>query len=489
MASKLFFKSIHMGRFFLLLLILTVVTGCQRRLVTTRESMPITHVRPERETPIDPILIPQEYSHKAFSGLRQGDVVFRFYGHHDYKPFWIEKNERSARADSMIVIIRSARRYGLLPQYYHFHEIPELVLQPGDRGTMARLDIILTDAFLSIAHDLKRGRIPRKGSTELDSTQIALLTDTLKPKDIRSALASQEPLHKGYRALKGALNNLLDTVNLTDQNLLLYGITNDSIEVHRKVQTVEINLERWRNENESLTNTHAWINIPAYMFYVIENQSVVMESRVIVGAPATPTPQFSSKIECFTIFPYWFVPRKIAVEEYLPILKKDTSFITRNNFEVLDRSGNLQTLSTIDWQKYTANNFPFTLRQREGTENSLGIIKFIFDNPYAVFLHDTNSKRLFRNTVRAYSHGCIRLEKAFEFSRYLIGGNRTKITPEILDRYLRQQKRLTISLLHSVPIHIRYFTSEVREGKLLFYPDIYKKDNALIRALYHQNIF
>lgn len=481
--------SANVKQCFLLLLILTVVTGCQRRLVTTLTSTPITHATPDREAPIDPILIPQEYSHEVFNGLRHGDAVFKFYGHHDYTPFWLEKNVRSARADSMIVIIRSARRFGLLPQHYHFHEIPELVLHPTDRGKMARLDIILTDAFFSIAHDLKRGRIPRKGNTELDSTQTALLTDTLKPKDIKSTLASQEPPHKGYVALKGALNNLLDTVNLTDQNLLLYGITNDSIEVHRIAQRIEINLERWRNENESLANTYTWINIPAYMFYVIEDQSVVMESRVIVGAPATPTPQFSSKIECFTIFPYWFVPRKIAVEEYLPILKKDTSFITRNNFQVLDRSGNVQALSSIDWQKYTANNFPFTLRQREGTENSLGIIKFIFDNPYAVFLHDTNSKRLFRNTVRAYSHGCIRLEKAFEFSHYLIGGNRTKITSGTLDKYLHQQKRLTISLLQSVPIHIRYFTSEVREGKLLNYPDIYKKDGALIRALYHQSMF
>ena len=170
-----------------------------------------------------------------------------------------------------------------------------------------------------------------------------------------------------------------------------------------------------------------------------------MESPVVVGAPSTPTPVFSSNIECFTIFPYWYMPRKIAVYEYLRVIKLDTSFLSRNNFDVLDRTGKIQNFKTIDWKKYNENNFPFTLRQREEKENSLGIIKFVFDNPYAVFLHDTNSKKLFKHKVRAYSHGCIRLEKAVEFAHYLIGGKRTSISSRALNKYLGEQKRLTIS--------------------------------------------
>jgi murein L,D-transpeptidase YcbB/YkuD len=363
------------------------------------------------------------------------------------------------------------------------------VLEPGNREKMARLDIVLTDAFFAMVHDLKFGRSSRtKLALKLDSVQVTLLTDSLRPRDIRSILNSQQPSHDGYALLKNAHNNILDTLNRTDYDLLMYGITTDSIEIHRKVQKIEINLERWRQEKVELGNVYAWINVPAYMFYLVEGNDIALESRVIVGAPDTPTPLFSSKIECFTIFPYWYVPRKITVNEYLPILKRDSSFIIRNNFDVLDRNGKVQAPGSVDWKKYNANNFPFTLRQREGTENSLGVLKFIFDNPYAVFLHDTNSKRLFKSEKRAYSHGCIRLEKANQFAHYLIGDNRTKLSSKTLDKYLSEKRRVTVSLFHPVPIHVRYFTCDVKNGELYFFDDLYKKDVGLIRALYQENV-
>ena len=317
--------------------------------------------------------------------------------------------------------------------------------------------------------------------------QLKFLTDSLKPSDIRNVLSSQEPRHEGYRSLKNALSVILDTVNRDRPYLINAWNHVEAVDVHRKIQRIEINLERWREEKEMDDSIYVLINVPAYMIYVVEKEDVVTESRVIVGAPDTPTPVFSSKIECFTIFPYWYVPRKIVVNEYLPIIKKDSSFITRNNFDVLDRNGKIQNLSSIEWKKYNKNNFPFTLRQREGAENSLGIVKFIFDNPYSVFLHDTNAKRLFRNQKRAFSHGCIRLEKAYEFAHYLIGRNRTKLTPKTLDKYMGEKKRVTISLSHPVPIYIRYLTCDVKNNDLLFFDDVYRKDVALIRTLYHQD--
>lgn len=154
---------------------------------------------------------------------------------------------------------------------------------------------------------------------------------------------------------------------------------------------------------------------------------------------------------------------------------------------MLDKNGKIVKLSTIDWNKYNANNFPFVLRQREGKENALGIIKFVFDNPYAVYLHDTNAKRLFKNQTRAYSHGCIRLEKAVEFAHYIIGDKRTTLTDHHLDRHLKVKKRVTVSLFKEVPIHIRYFTAEVKNGSLVFYNDLYKTDAKLINIIYNEN--
>lgn len=467
------------------ILILISVTGCQHK-VATSGGTSIPQV--SEIAAIKAIRLPGDLSNPVYNDLRFAEAVFSSYERNSFRPFWLERNIPSEKADFMVEIIRSARRYGLLPQHYHSNDLPYLVLETSDSAKMQRLDAVLTDAFLSMAHDLRVGRSTGKNTSVPDSTKVANLLDSIQTSNVKAVLEAQEPSYEGYISLKAALNEMLDTIHVSDQRLLMNGITDDLNGIHRKIQTIEINLERWRNEQASLGQTYAWINIPAYMFYVVEDRNVVMESRIVVGKPANQTPQFSSNIECFTIFPYWYVPRKIAVQEYLPLIRKDTTFITRNNFDVLDRKGNVQKLSAIDWTKLTANNFPYTLRQREGSENSLGIIKFVFDNPYAVFLHDTNAKRLFKNKMRAYSHGCIRLEKAFEFAHYLVDG-RSKISAQTLDKYLKDEKRITISLLPAVPIHIRYFTCEVRDGELKFYDDIYNKDRTIIRKLYNTNPF
>src|SRR5690606_24036460 len=110
----------------------------------------------------------------------------------------------------------------------------------------------------------------------------------------------------------------------------------------------------------------------------------------------------------------------------------------RNNFDVLDKRGNLLQADSIDWESFSKSYFPVSLRQREGQENALGIIKFVFDNPYAVFLHDTNAKRLFRSRVRAFSHGCIRMEKAVELAHYLVTGDPGKKS-KYVERFLKEE--------------------------------------------------
>jgi L,D-transpeptidase YcbB len=472
-------------RSLLFLIVLVLMIGCHRPPATQTGGRKVT----AQYGAVQPLEIPNDSTLDVYTKLRHSGEVFGIYKRRRFRPFWLGSDTRSALADSMIMMINSSRKFGLLPQRYHFQEIPELILEPMNPIKMARLDIILTDAFLTMMRDLRHGclRDTRYDSIG-DHAGLMVLNESLKPSDMRSIISSQEPQHQGYWSLKNALGAILDTVNVTDHNLLMHGITLDSVDVHRKIQRIEINLERWRQEEQMDDSVYVLINVPAYMFYVVENEDVVTESKVIVGAPDTPTPVFSSKIECFTIFPYWYVPRKIAVNEYLPIIKKDSRFLTRNNFDVLDRNGKIQNLSTTEWKKYNKNSFPFTLRQREGAENSLGIVKFIFDNPYAVFLHDTNAKRLFKNQKRAFSHGCIRLEKAYEFAHYLIGNNRTKLSPKTLDKYMGEKKRVTISLLHPVPIYSRYLTCDVKNNQLLFFDDVYKKDDLLVHELYHQNI-
>jgi murein L,D-transpeptidase YcbB/YkuD len=239
-------------------------------------------------------------------------------------------------------------------------------------------------------------------------------------------------------------------------------------------------MERWRWETPDLDQRYIWINVPSFQLHVIDKGQTILESRIIVGKPESPTPVLNSLVECITLYPYWYIPRKIAIEEYLPEIQKDTSFLMQNNFDVLDRKGNILDPATLDWQRFTTKYFPVSLRQREGSENSLGVIKFIFDNPYAVFLHDTNTKSLFRKKTRMFSHGCIRMEKAIELANYLTRD------PKLIESKLQLKERWTINLDNPIAIYTRYFTCEYIHDELNFYDDIYGLDQAIIDTLYNQ---
>lgn len=436
--------------------------------------------KPENIRPVvieAPLLIPKDSNDPVFVGLKNFQTVFQFYKSNHSEVGWTNDTSAFLR-DSIVTFIRTIRYHGLLPQDYHGAEINRLV-NALDRNLIYRRDVLLTDAFLSIASDLKFGRFNSLNEPlENDSLNLRLLHEVLYYRTIQRIVKSHEPRHSQYHELQEALKMMIDSADSIDHFALLAGLTYDSSILHKQIQRLEVNLERWRMEVPSLGSRYIVVNIPAYELQVIENGTVALESRVIVGKPQTPSPTLSSEIECITLYPYWHVPRKIAVEEFLPHIKKDTSFLSLNNFQVLDRKGMIVRPDTLNWKTYNKNNFPFTLRQREGKENSLGLIKFVFDNPYAVYLHDTNAKGLFKNKKRAYSHGCIRMEKAKELATYLIP------TPGRIDKILKARLRKTINLVNPIPIHIRYFTCESVNGTLRFYEDIYEKDKAIINYLY-----
>ena len=117
----------------------------------------------------------------------------------------------------------------------------------------------------------------------------------------------------------------------------------------------------------------------------------------------------------------------------------------------------------------------------------MGIIKFIFANSYGVYLHDTNSRRLFNRLKRDLSHGCIRVERAVPLAHYLVREDDIYVSPEDLDQYLTLQQRLKIDLRKPIVLKLEYFTAEVIKGVPYFYEDIYKKDSVMIQALYSRS--
>ena len=256
------------------------------------------------------------------------------------------------------------------------------------------------------------------------------------------------------------------------------------------IRMMEMSLERWRWEKSILPEKYFWINIPSAELKILEKDkngkdTLVLFSNVVLGKPESQTPQLSSSINYMTIYPYWNVPSSIAVHEILPKVKKDTSYLRKKNFEILNAKGIILNVSEINWKKISGDNINFRFRQRIGADNSLGIMVFNFPNPHSVYLHDTNSKSYFKSANRFQSHGCIRLEKYVETAKFLIREDTLKIPYDTLDYYLTTSVQRKIAIKKKVPIYLRYYTHVVDSTVgLLRYADIYEKDKALLEKIY-----
>ncbi|MEQ9101327.1 MAG: L,D-transpeptidase family protein [Imperialibacter sp.] len=403
-------------------------------------------------------------------GLNSTSSVMAFYKSNGASLAWFSDSNLLPAADSMLQMVRDAGVYGLPPEAYKLAELEVLRndLLAFQFTTPDRLDILLTDAFVSMARHLGHGVSRLVISTrEMDVAYAELLNEALRTGEVRKSLESQEPCGEQYLALRKKLKSILR--EQLDPKA-------DLVSTQNQISKLNVNIERWRWETGPLPERYVFINIPAYQLSVIEGGEAVLQSKVIVGAKSTPTPVLESSIWCFTIYPYWTVPKSIAVKEILPKMKTDSGYLSRHLYEVLDYKNNLVDTKAIDWSQYDENNFPYYLRQKEGRENALGIVKFRFDNPYGVYLHDTNAPKLFSRKERALSHGCIRMEKAEEFAYYLVRNDTVYSNPLLLEQYFKLKKRTEISVIQPIPIYVRYFTAWAEDGQIVYYPDVYNKD-------------
>ena len=248
---------------------------------------------------------------------------------------------------------------------------------------------------------------------------------------------------------------------------------------------IALKLNRLRKEVE-YGEHFASVNIPGYKLKIVKESKVQKVFNVIVGKPWTPTPLISSRIEKIIANPYWNVPKSIALNEILPRLKSDSSYLNRNRFKLLDKEQNSIKYSDIDWESASANNFDYLIRQDMSRSNALGIIKFVFPNPYRIYLHDTPNKTLFSNDTRAYSHGCVRLQNPEQFAEYLINENPGNHKNIYIKSLLAKGIHSEIELTEPLDIHIRYLTCEADElNNIYFYNDIYAKDDAQIEILFN----
>jgi L,D-transpeptidase YcbB len=259
-----------------------------------------------------------------------------------------------------------------------------------------------------------------------------------------------------------------------------------NVSVEQRIRQVVLNLERWRWLPRDLGARCIIVNTADFNLKGVENGQVYLQMRVVVGRPARRSPVFSAMMTYLVVNPYWNVPRTIAVEDILPELQKDVSYLDQHGFHVF-QSWELDAPevdpATVDWQAYNANRFPFRLRQDPGPYNDLGRFKFMFPNPFAVYLHDTPNRSLFKRVQRDLSSGCIRVEAPLVLANFVLEGDE-RWKPDKLTEAIKKGEPRTIWLKHPVPVHLLYMTAWADElGVIQFRKDIYNRDRDLEHAL------
>lgn len=253
-----------------------------------------------------------------------------------------------------------------------------------------------------------------------------------------------------------------------------------------RLRRIEVNMERWRWLPQGLGDRFIRVNIASFEMDLFEAGEQIMNMRVMVGREYRRTPVFSDTMTYLVLSPYWNIPLNVTLADKLYMIKNDPDYLTREKIEVLDGWGADAMkidATTVDWSQVTLEDFSWRLRQAPGPMNALGRIKFMFPNRFNVYLHDTPARELFEENTRAFSSGCIRIEKPIELAEYLLRGYPEWTRPSILAAVEKGAEQ-TVRLLEPIPIHILYCTAWVEDtGEVHFRNDIYERDRAVADAL------
>jgi len=273
-----------------------------------------------------------------------------------------------------------------------------------------------------------------------------------------------------------------------------HGITPDGVadaatlaEINRppeaRLKSVLVAMERERWSNIPRGDRHIWVNLTDFTAKIVDHGKVTFETRAVIGSEQADkrTPEFSDHMTYMEVNPDWTVPRGIIRRDYLPKLQANPGAL--GHLQVIDSRGRVVPRGQVNFARYTAANFPFSLRQPPGQGNALGQVKFMFPNPWSIYLHDTPDKHLFGREMRAYSSGCVRLGDPFQFAYALLA--RQEADPRAAFHAVLDSGRQTrIFLDEPVPIHIDYRTAfTTPRGALEFRRDIYGRDAAIFAAL------
>jgi murein L,D-transpeptidase YcbB/YkuD len=274
-----------------------------------------------------------------------------------------------------------------------------------------------------------------------------------------------------------------------DHGLIADGVAGAStlselnVPVEDRLKSVIVAMERERWLGAERGKRHILVNLTDFQSKIIDDDKITFQTRSVIGAvdPAKRTPEFSDLMTYLEINPDWTVPTGIIQRDYLPALQRNPNALS--HLQVTDARGRVIPRGNIDFSRYTARTFPYNLRQPPSRSNALGTVKFMFPNPYAIYLHDTPDKSLFSRESRAYSNGCVRLNDPHDFAYALLA--RQEADPKtFFDRILDSGTQTRVNLVEPVPVHLIYRTAFTNpKGRTNFRRDVYERDTKIWEAL------
>jgi murein L,D-transpeptidase YcbB/YkuD len=393
---------------------------------------------------------------KFFAAKNERAAVEAFYQKRNLAPLWLEKGVENTRAASAISRLKNADADGLEPGDY---KVPSFAgLEPE---ALADAELKLTRAVLTYARHVQAGRFPyTRVSRNIELPQAApepadVLSSVADAADVGKALDLFSPQNEPYSKLKSTLAELRAKPGAAKNEA-------------KQIDTILVNMERWRWYPRDLGDAHVIVNQPDFTLKVMHNGNQAWTTRVVIGKPSMATPLLSETMKTITVNPTWTVPQSIVRNEYLPALAQDPTVLSRMGLHVSYSGGGV------------------TITQPPGPGNALGRIRFNFRNRFSVYQHDTPDKYYFAHEVRAYSHGCMRVQDPAKYAEVLLNIARPQehwTAARVQGMFGRGEQDLQ---LQPTPIwvHLTYQTAFVdNSGKLQFRRDIYNLDSRTLAAI------
>lgn len=390
----------------------------------------------------------------------------KFYRGRLGRGIWTGKKGLTKQGVELVQVLQQARADGLEPGDY-LSGIPNNIQNLTGKDLSAA-ELLLSQAFWKFGRDLSAGRTtPAVSEPDIiisrKKTDVQGWLKVAARKGPANVFNTLRPPHPQYLALRKALASAKG----------------------KQARQIIINMERWRWLPRSLGQRHVLVNQAAFEMMIYDKGKKIDRRRVVVGKPFHKTPMFSHAIQYAEFNPTWTVPRSIAGNEILPKLRKDPSYLERNNYKVYTSwkaDAPAMNPHSVDWNAVNGKQFPYRIVQQPGDNNALGQVKFLFPNKFKVYLHDTQSKQLFSKDSRAFSHGCIRVEKPLDFAEQLFGTR--SLNQAKIQKILSKPETTRVNMRKPVPVHLTYFTAWIDGGKITYHEDVYGRDKLVGNILF-----